>query len=93
VCPPHLGSPPGCKPGALSQRGHLHKEATHYILLKERANFYPVGLVALVVSAVHILEPDNIVLVEITSGLDFNQESRDLSRVGEAMFLAEWNVG
>jgi hypothetical protein len=91
--PAASGEPAGMQTGSPESKGPPPQGGDPFILLKERANFYPVGLVALVVSAVHILEPDNIVLVEITSGLDFNQESRDLSRVGEAMFLAEWNVG
>jgi len=45
------------------------------------------------VSAVNVLEPDDIVFIQITSRLDLDQEGRDLARIGEAMPRAERNIG
>src|SRR6478672_1528038 len=43
--------------------------------------------------SINILEPDDIVLTEIGTGLDLDEKSRDLSRVGEAMLLPDGDVG
>src|SRR5262249_37616576 len=42
---------------------------------------------------IHILEPDDVVLAEITSGLDLDEFKRDLAWVGEAVNRADRDIG
>ena len=44
-------------------------------------------------SPINVLDPDDVVLIEIRPGLNLNQERRDLPRIGEAVWLADRDVG
>ena len=43
--------------------------------------------------AINVLEPDDVVLIEIGARLDLDQEGRIFARIGEAMLLADRDVG
>src|SRR5262245_48870017 len=72
-----------------------HCQSTHSLQIAGscRLAFDRIGRrVSRAISVVGILEPYNIILIEITSRLDLDQECRDSTWIGKAMLLAERNV-
>ena len=44
-------------------------------------------------ASIDVVEPDDVVLIEVSAQLDFDEEGRDLSGIAEAMFLTDGDIG